>query len=205
MNPLEQIHDHYVLGRRAWILAGRLADKLPLRARVLDVGCGDGRLAGALMRVRPDLEVQGVDVLVRSGTPVPVLPFDGRALPFPARSFDAVLVMDVLHHAEDPAALLREAARVSGQLILIKDHTCDRFGSVPILRFMDWVGNARHGVPLRYKYWKSRQWQETLAALGLRVESWESDLGLYPPPASWLFGGSLQFLAQIASPGRASA
>jgi len=202
MNPIEQVHDSYVLGRRVRILAGWLAKKLPQGVRVLDVGCGDGRLAYALLAVRPDLRLQGVDIAPRAGSSIPVRPFDGRVLPFPAKSFEAVLIVDVLHHAEDPAALLREVARVSSQLILIKDHTCDRLGSLPILRFMDWVGNVRHGVPLRYRYWKSQQWRQVLNALGLHIESWDSDLGLYPPPASWLFGGSLQFLAQIGSTAR---
>ena len=65
------------------------------------------------MRQRPDLEITGVDVLVRPKNHIPVQLFDGRQLPFPDQSFDAVMFVDVLHHTDDPSVLLREAKRVA--------------------------------------------------------------------------------------------
>jgi len=127
-----------------------------------------------------------------------VVPYDGRTLPFADSAFDTVIVVDVLHHADDPARLLGEAARVTRGPILIKDHTSDRFLAVPTLRLMDRVGNARHGVALPYRYWRRQTWLDNFSALGLEVTSWEYDLGLYPIPAKWLFGGSLHFLARVS-------
>ena len=37
--------------------------------------------------------------------------------------------------------------------IVLKDHTRNGLFSGSTLRFMDWVGNARHGVRLPYNYW----------------------------------------------------
>jgi len=65
------------------------------------------------------------------------------------------------------------------------------------LRFMDWVGNSRHGVVLPYNYWPLETWKAQLKNLNLEVETWVSDLRLYPWWANWLFGTSLHFIASI--------
>jgi SAM-dependent methyltransferase len=145
--------------------------------------------------------VRGIDVLVREGTHIPVDPFDGSTLPYAEGAFDIVLFVDVLHHADDPMSLLREARRVARRAIVIKDHTNDRWLADPILRFMDAVGNERHGVRLPFNYWPKRKWMETFESLGLTLAAWKSDLRLYPLPADWIFGGSLHFVARLDVPG----
>ena len=198
MKALDGFHQNYILGRRVRILAAHLARLVPRGASVLDVGSGDGLLAQELLHRRPDISIRGVDVQVRETAAIPVTIYDGRTLPFEAAAFDALIIVDVLHHADDPALLLREAARVARRSILIKDHTSDRFLAVPTLRLMDRVGNARHGVALPHHYWRRQTWIEQFAALGLDVNSWENDLGLFRGPARWLFGGSLHFLAGVS-------
>lgn len=199
MNALEKFHGSYLARRRVRVLCDRLLELIPSGSRVLDVGCGDGQLANEILRRRPDVRIEGIDVHVRAGTGIPTSPFDGRSFPFPDASFDLLLFIDVLHHTDDPTALLREAARIAREAILIKDHASDRLFAVPILKFMDRIGNARHGVGLPYNYWPRRRWLEAFEQLGLKVLAWTGDLGLYPPPASWVFGGSLQFLARVSA------
>ena len=60
--------------------------------------------------------------------------------------------MDVLHHADDAAKVMAEAGRVARKHIIIKDHLTDGFLNEPVLKFMDYVGNKRHGVALPYYY-----------------------------------------------------
>jgi SAM-dependent methyltransferase len=143
------------------------------------------------------LQVRGVDVLVRRQTQIPVEAFDGRRLPYADSTFDAALIVDVLHHTDDPAELLREAARVA-PVVVVKDHLADPILAVSRLRFMDWVGNARHGVRLPYNYWTRARWDEAFRVLGLSVETWRSPLGLYPWPASWIFDRGLHFAARLS-------
>lgn len=191
-------HQAWVVPRRAAVLARMLAERLPPGARVLDVGSGDGAIAARVMEARPDLAIEGVDVLVRAETRIPVHPFDGHLLPFGDGSFDAAMIVDVLHHTDDPAALLAEAARVAPRAVVLKDHTRDGLLAGPTLRLMDRAGNLRHGVRLPYNYWSEARWRRAFADLGLRVEAWTGRVPLYPPPASWLFGRSLHFVARLS-------
>lgn len=197
MGVIGSVHSNYVHSRRVKALTSHLAAMIPPNASVLDVGCGDGKLARLLLDERPDLTLQGVDVLVRPETLVPVMPFDGKTLPVEDKSFDVVMFVDVLHHTHDPMSLLREAVRVARQAVVIKDHTKTGLLGQPVLQFMDYVGNARHGVPSPGNYWTLPQWKEAFAELGIAPTEWKSELGLYPWWANWLFGHNLHFLASL--------
>lgn len=156
-------------------------------AKVLDVGCGDGSVALQIKALRPDVEISGIDILVRPAAKISVTAFDGHHIPFDDGSFDAVMLVDVLHHAEDARGLLAEAARVARTAVVIKDHLADGFLAQPTLRAMDWVGNAGHGVVLPYSYWREEQWTEAFAATHLTPIRTVTSLGLYPWPFSAVF------------------
>jgi hypothetical protein len=87
-------------------------------------------------------------------------------------------------------------------VVLLKDHLADGFLAHSTLRFMDDVGNARHGVPLPHTYWSRQEWEAAFARLGLRVEHFTTRLGLYPWPTSLLFGRKLHFVARLGVPDR---
>ena len=191
------IHERYVAPRRVGILAGLLEPLLPQSGGVLDVGCGDGALSQAILRLRSDLHIEGIEVLPRGEPEIRVSAYDGKHIPFPDKSFDAVMFVDVLHHAADPAQLLREAARVAAKCVVVKDHTAEGPFAFATLRFMDRVGNARHGVALPYNYWRRAQWQQELERAGLSPVIWKDSLHLYPWPASLLFDRSLHFVSRL--------
>ena len=197
MSLLERIHGGYVFRRRVRVLSELLAKLIPPGASVLDVGCGDGLIAHLISQLRPDVQVQGIDVLIRPQTHVPVAQFDGQKIPHGDATFDVVMFVDVLHHTEDPMVLLREAARVARRAAVIKDHTRDGFLAGPTLRFMDWVGNARHGVVLPYNYWPEARWKQAFEELGWTVAEREKRLKLYPWPAGACFDRSLHFAARM--------
>jgi SAM-dependent methyltransferase len=199
MGLFDLIHAQAVYGRRVERLVDHVSVLLPRGATVLDVGCGDGRIDRAILERRPDLSISGIDVLVRPNAEIPVREFDGLVIPAEARSVDVVMFVDVLHHTPDPFVLLREAARVARTAILIKDHLADKPLSRSLLRFMDWVGNARHGVALPYNYWSSDRWARAFADLGLTPEIHERNLGLYVPGLDQVFGAGLHFIARLAT------
>jgi SAM-dependent methyltransferase len=195
---LRRAHGSLVFGRRARVLAEALAEALPREGRVLDVGAGDGTVDALVMALSPGLSIEGVDVLVRRETRIPVSPYDGRRLPWGDGAFDWVLFVDTVHHADDPGALLAEGARVARRGVVIKDHLCEGGADRAVLAFMDWVGNRPHGVASPCRYLGRAAWTALFGRLGLRVERWDGAPPLYPPPASWLFGRSLHFVARLA-------
>ena len=73
----------------------------------------------------------------------------------------------------------------------------DGLAAAATLRFMDRVSNERHNVVLPYNYWPEKKWRTTFAELGLDVAAWLPKLRLYPLPADWVFGRSLQFITKL--------
>jgi len=195
---LNAAHEKLVFKRRVRVLAEALANELPPKARVLDVGAGDGSIALAIKDRRPDVHIEGIDVFVRSNAKIPVTVYDGSNFPFPDRSFDVVMFVDVLHHTNDPARLVQEAGRVAAERVVIKDHLCDGFLAWPTLRLMDWVGNRGHGVALPYNYLSKASWNKVIGGAGLHRQRWRESLGLYPMPFSLLFDRHLHFVASLA-------
>jgi SAM-dependent methyltransferase len=202
MSVLGKLHGGLVYDRRVRVLADRLAAAMP-RAEggsgpsVLDIGCGDGLIASLVRDRVPGLSVEGLDILLRPKTHIPVTIFDGRTIPHEDNSFDAVMFVDVLHHTDDPRILIREAARVARRAVIIKDHLNDGLLSESTLRLMDYVGNAHHGVRLPYNYWPRKAWESAWGEIGLTVDVWDRVADLYPPYASWVFGRGLHFIARL--------
>jgi len=83
-----------------------------LSGRVLDVGCGEGRLASLLDGGVTWFGVDSSRTQLDANPYRPVVLADMRALPFPDESFDAVTHLWCLYHLEDPPAAIREARRV---------------------------------------------------------------------------------------------
>ena len=197
MRLLDRVHSGYVHTRRVRVLSELLAKRIPPGASVLDIGCGDGLLGAAILGRRPELSIEGIDVLVRPQTHVPVRAFDGRRIPYDDGSVDVSLLIDVLHHTNEPSVLLSEAARVSRRCVLIKDHLADGFLARPTLRFMDDLSNRRFGVALPHNYLGAAEWRATFERLRLEVADWSADVPLYPFWASWAFGRRLHFVATL--------
>ena len=101
-----------------------LLDNLPHAGRVLEVGCGGGRLLNTIAAVRPELDLYGCDIRPLRYTPssfhFDLVALGDSAFPYPARTFDAVVMFDALEHFADPAAALSGAAAVlkpTGRLV----------------------------------------------------------------------------------------
>jgi trans-aconitate 2-methyltransferase len=106
----------------------RLAEKLAPKAaeRILDLGCGTGRLTTELAVSFPDVRFVGADVSQamltearRANPGLACVRTDGSALPF-AGAFDAVFSAATFHWISDHAALFRNvhaALRPGGRLV----------------------------------------------------------------------------------------
>jgi len=191
------LHDRAVFKRRTATLARLVHELAPPCASMLDVGCGDGAIDAALMQLRPDISIGGLDLFVRPKAFIPVEVFDGARLPCPDKSWDVVMMIDVLHHTDDPRILLAEACRVARIGVIIKDHNCRTGVDRKILKFMDWVSNRSHNVRLTYNYWPLEKWETEWKEMGLNIVEIRTRLKLYPFWARPFFESNLHFAAML--------
>jgi ubiquinone/menaquinone biosynthesis C-methylase UbiE len=97
-------------------------------SKLADIGGGTGNYAQALAELGWDALVidRSADMLEQaSAKGLPTLHADAQALPIADASFDAVLMISMLHHVDAPAAALTEARRilVAGGVLAIKMFT----------------------------------------------------------------------------------
>jgi SAM-dependent methyltransferase len=88
---------------------------------ILDLGCGFGAYSGALMK--QGVQCVGCDINMdylrkASLQGLPVVNVDTR-LPFADRSFDSVILLEVIEHVPDIRNILSEAFRVARKNVLI--------------------------------------------------------------------------------------
>jgi len=112
-------------GRRAFAraFAARVARRAGAGGRVLDVGCGDGKVLVALWR--RGYACDGTELNPRIGEHLPPEIAVHRGMVedahFPPRAFRIVILRHVLEHVRDPLPTLREVRRViadDGHLII---------------------------------------------------------------------------------------
>ncbi len=165
---LHALDERVLFPARINYLVHWLSPQLMDSGNVLDLGASDGRLAHALSQHAP-ATFTGCDVLVPEKTAIPVVQYDGTTLPFEDRSFDAVMLIDMLHHTDDPVEIVREAVRVSRKYVLIKDHYYNNSFDWYGLKAMDYVGNAPYNIRLPYNYLNDGQWRGLINTLNLRI------------------------------------
>jgi methionine biosynthesis protein MetW len=140
---------------------------------VLDLGCGDGLLFELLGNtiergVGLDISPEAVRKATEKGFDARLHSFDDP-LPFEDSAFDYVVLLDVLEHVYDPVLLLKEAARVSKQFVIVG---VPNFSSLPA-RLQVLRGHVpENNRPNKgHIYWFNRLvLADTVRAAGLEVE-----------------------------------
>ena len=192
-----RVHEKLVFNRRVRVLVDGIGALLPVESSMLDVGTGNGEIAKLIGERQKGTQVQGIDIMLRETTHIPVTLFDGTTIPLEDNSVDVVTFVDVLHHTNDPQILISEAARVARKAVIIKDHLSENVIDHFTLRLMDWVGNAPHGVVLPYNYAPRRDWDRWFLNAGLETDTFNTNVPLYAAPAKYIFGRKLHFIARL--------
>ena len=133
-----------------------IASLVPAGSRVLDLGCGDGRLLAHLQQHKRcsgygiEISDANVQACVQRGVNVVQLNLDEGLTLFDDRSFDVVLQLDTLQHLRNTERMLRETARVG------------RIGIVSFPNFAHWP-NRLHVVAGRMPVTRALpyQWYDT--------------------------------------------
>ena len=116
---------------RAYDMALEVSRVIPGKARVLDVGCGNGFIAHHLTGMGST--VVGVDVGDSTKARIGYMRYDGRHFPVQSSTFDTVLLCYVLHHAQNFELVLSEVRRVlraDGLVVIYEDMPISRWDRI---------------------------------------------------------------------------
>jgi ubiquinone/menaquinone biosynthesis C-methylase UbiE len=159
------VHDH----RAEWSFK-KTSQWIRPGERVLNLGAGDCRL-DLLLKNRAGCDMVPVDVESHNETTLALTLYDGKSLPFSDQSVDVVLLLWVLHHAEDPRAVLSEAHRVARRAVIVfedrNDSVMDRMIFRAFHRFLRWS----QGFSLPHHEWTHDQWSRLGQKVGFKTAS----------------------------------
>lgn len=125
----------------------------------LDVATGGGHVARRLRAI-------GVEVVTTDAAPGmgPDVITRAEHLPFADGSFDAVVSRVAHHHFDDPAAAMREMARVSGDLVAVVDNLFMSDAAEEADRLRD---------PSHVRNYTEAEWRDLFESAGLELEQVE--------------------------------
>ena len=101
-----------------------IAEMVPLRSKVLDLGCGSGELLAHLIQSKQvmgrgiEISEDGVLACVRRGLSVRQGNLQEGLADYPDQSFDVVIMSQTLRYLDDPGMILGEMLRVGQQAIV---------------------------------------------------------------------------------------
>jgi len=184
-------------GRRAQ--ARKILSKLKVKAggKLLDVGCGPGFFLDEARRAGWD--VQGLDLskwaqtYAREHFGIEVLTGALEEAGFPERSFDVIVMNDVLEHLEDPKSTIRHARKILKNDGVLYVSTPDIDSALSRLLGARWWGiNLFHLV-----YFSRTTLEKMFEEVGFKVQRyfsyprvfsigyWAKRLSAYPKAVSW--------------------
>lgn len=156
--------------------------QLPSCGRVLDAGGGTGRVSSRLHSWSGNLVVSDLShaMLKQAKNKDHLWPVRARTenLPFADRSFDRVLVVDALHHFQEPQQALQELRRVlkPGGCLVIEEPDIHRFAVKGVALIEKWLLMRSHFYP-------ADEIRDRLTSLGLSARI-EADGGYFV----WVIG-----------------
>lgn len=159
---------------------------LPADARlILEAGCGEGFSAREVLDGVPPRQCFGGDLrseaVIEARRRFPAMQYsvlDVTALPFAANSVDLVMSLEVLEHLPDPAAAVREYARISRRYLLLSVPNDPIFRT---LRFLSGRGVRRLGDhPQHIQHWTTASFAAFVEAQGVNILR-----VIQPAPAVW--------------------
>ena len=120
-NPIQRA----LIGRFTRALVDEVARRRP--TSVLEIGCGEGYMLDALARAGTGAELTGIelsptavaDARARLGDRARIEHGDARELGRDGRRFDVVLMLEVLEHLDDPAAMLPVLASLCRDVVVL--------------------------------------------------------------------------------------
>lgn len=177
------------LKERAENIYSQAKDYLPESGSLLDVGSGEGRIGEAFASAgRP---VQLMDTSDYNLTRLPFKIYNGVQIPFPDKAFTYSLAVNLLHHAQEPMALLKEMLRVTEKRVVIIESVYINEAQRRFNMFFDWFYNRiiSDDVALPCNFNSPEGWEYLFRRAGFSVTA-SVELGLNQilmPEYLWLY------------------
>lgn len=152
---------------RAYDMALEIARAVSHGSEILDVGCGNGFIAhhlNAMLGTR----TLGIDLGNSAAAPIDYRRYDGARFPAPDKSFDAVLLCYVLHHAQDVSVVLNEVRRVlrDGGLAVIYEDIPETWWDKGVC----WIHNQQwRGRTGPCKFRGGNEWRMLFGTFGFEI------------------------------------
>lgn len=146
---------------------------------ILDLGCGDGSIDRILAERSPRKQITGVDLEAhaqwREKLPknLKLQAASVYDLPFKEKSFDVVMMKDVLHHMPEPEKVLIQVAKLAKKQVLIIE--ANRYNPISFIRMVK-IAKHEHfsraqlklivGKPAQLYTTETHVWPESIRGLG---------------------------------------
>jgi len=122
----DQFSSRHVLARHFELIKnmGRLEGR-----SIVDIGCGDGFSTLRFWDSAHPSKMAGVDPAPnaikvadtkKGNRPIVFRVLTDNHVPFEDQSFDVAIIQGVLHHADDPPAIIKEALRVAREVVILE-------------------------------------------------------------------------------------
>ena len=141
---------------------------------ILDLGAAEGHVAIHLQH--PGRRIFLMDVGSWFVAPLPGVVYDGATLPLADRSLDTVILSLVLHHADDPDRVIREALRVCRTRVVVTESTYRWKWERHLLEKVDRFANRTRGMdsgarsaPQPITFRRVEEWEASFLRAGGRV------------------------------------
>jgi SAM-dependent methyltransferase len=176
--PVRRYGEYCAWPKRRGVITRALVPLLSDERTLLDLGCGDGSLAEELKQHCCGLTIHGVETHFPAGVQshIPCCLFDGRRLPFRDNTYDACLLLDVLHHSRSSGCLLEEAARVARHCVIVKDHDYRSRLDFHLMKWGDYLGNRLFGTDLPYNFRRWEEFETMFRETGLSIVEYDDSL-----------------------------
>ncbi len=149
-----------------------LVERYLVGEKILDLGAGNGLLALEISKqLKKDVVL--VDIIDYNCTDLPLILFNPEEeIPLADGEVDTTILYTVLHHANDPECLIKEAARITKNRLVIIEGYIEEDNKRISNSFFDWfynrvIGNEDINVPLNFL--KRKEWEKILELHGFRI------------------------------------
>jgi SAM-dependent methyltransferase len=155
--------------------------------KILDLGSGSGIIGNNFQKYFKG-ELIGVDIKDQRIVNIPFQIYNGVSLPFQDNYFDVVLINYVLHHCQDPPAILKEAKRVVKDRIIIYEDLAEGILAKLICKI--------HGISFSFLFQKNEEkgnfkkineWKKVFDNLGLKLIFEKKVSSIFNPVKKKLF------------------